>query len=325
VRKIIPIFPVAGLVLLSSCIFPTQPKDVEPIAMTHSLPLRNGLQIETIIGEVQIVQGSGDSIHIEVVGEVDPEMFATDFDDTGSSLIIRELIADTRNTSGWWSRWTIAVPGSPDLLISSGSGDISFERVSVSAVCASGSGEIVIDNAGGTFRGASGSGRIEIASSSGSFALQSGSGLITVGSSSGEFALETGSGRINVKSTQGNFSVTSGSGNVSASEVTVWAGGSFTSGSGNVTVDLPTGEQYSLSLSSGSGDAVLDLNGNDPTGTFTMFCLFSNGRIVCPWNADHSEIVTRSGQEYRQKTFVRGTGGLTVGIGTGSGTARIIP
>jgi len=319
------IIPLTALILLSSCFLPTENVDTDPISVAQTLPFRSSLEIETIIGQVQVVAGTGDSVHIAVVGAVGTDLFGTSFTDTGTSLRLRELIPDTRNTSGWWTRWTITLPAAAGLAITSGSGSITLEDVTAAAACASGSGEIMLDGVDGTFVCTSGSGRLTIASSSGTFTGANGSGRITVSNSSGTFSLESGSGGVSAHSTTGDFALTSGSGDVTAGGLMLLATGSFTSGSGDVAIGLPGGENYTLALSSGSGDAVLDLNGADPTGTFTLRCLLSSGRIVCPWDVDRSEIVTRSGQEYREKTYVRGTGGLTVGIGTGSGTARIIP
>ncbi len=319
------ILSILTLVLLSSCTLPTESVEVEPLAFAQTLPFRNGLQIETIIGAVNIVPGSGDSVLIEVVGAGDPDLFSTECNDTGSSLSIRELIADTRNTSGWWSRWTITLPHAAGLVIASGSGSISLDRIPASAVCTSGSGSITLTRVDGSFHCTSGSGGVTIDSSSGTFNGGSGSGRIEVTSSTGWFALESGSGGITADASIGDFSLTSGSGSITVDGLVLWTAGSFTTGSGDVAVGLPAGEGYDLALSSGSGDAALDLNGADPAGTFALTCLLTTGRIVCPWTVNSSEIITMSGQEYRRKTYLRGTGGLAVSIGTGSGTARIDP
>jgi hypothetical protein len=88
-------------------------------------------------------------------------------------------------------------------------------------------------------------------------------------------------------------------------------------------VSLSQGLEHDISVNSGSGDAVLDLNGNEISGLVIMTADKRQGEIHAPFPFDKEEEIDNGGSTTIKKTARLGNESVEIRIGTGSGNARI--
>ncbi len=99
--------------------------------------------------------------------------------------------------------------------------------------------------------------------------------------------------------------------------------GEFSCGTGEVEVSFPKGEDFDLTVSSGTNDAVVDMKGQPIQGYFEFTAHARKGRIVCPVKFDKEEEFLKGDNKYLQKSFTKGKKSPRVYIKTGTGTARL--
>ena len=86
-----------------------------------------------------------------------------------------------------------------------------------------------------------------------------------------------------------------------------------------VALEVPS--SFDVTLTSSSGIAELNLNGNEVSGTFVFSALEQAGRIKCPIAFDNRETLMYEGQTYLRGTFSRGSALPRYTVATASGTA----
>ncbi|WP_028643938.1 DUF4097 family beta strand repeat-containing protein [Nocardioides sp. URHA0020] len=129
----------------------------------------------------------------------------------------------------------VTLPTDSNVVVRTGSADISLTGDVGTAKLKSGSGTVHVGAASGPLLTETGSGDIRIEQARGALKVKSGSGDIVVGSSTGVVSVSTGSGDVRLGSTGGPTVVKTGSG------------------------DLEVGEStHDLSLTTGSGDLVVN-------------------------------------------------------------------
>ena len=191
-----------------------------------------------------------------------------------------------------------------DLNATTGSGDFTFNGVSGDLECTTGSGDVELENAGGSISATSGSGSFRVTKSKGNLKLTTGSGSHKLSESAAEFHVTTGSGRIN------------------GTAMSLEGASSFTTGSGTAEVQFASSPKHDVSIASGSGDAILNFNGNEINGEIVMKASKKHGSIEAPFEFDKTEEIEHSGSDVTiKKTAVRGTGKPKISISTGSGEA----
>lgn len=246
----------------------------------------------------------------------------------GSRLVIDDR--DTRDNHRRYrgnAEWTISIPDGMKFDFRTGSGGIEITNLELDLNMKSGSGSADIEDSKGEFDISTGSGSADINNSSGTFEFSTGSGGADISDSSGSFEVSTGSGSLHsdgITVTEGS-SFSTGSGSVSGRNLTLNAELEFSTGSGDVDLKLAKSAGHDISLSSGSGDATLDLNGAKLEGTLVMKAGKRRGRIKAPFDFD----TTEESQERRRssgsitKTKVFSKKDVRVRVSTGSGTARV--
>jgi hypothetical protein len=124
---------------------------------------------------------------------------------------------------------------------------------------------------------------------------------------------------------KGKISANVGSGHITGKDVVLTGRGNFNSGSGDVSIQLASAPAYAISVNSGSGDAVLDFNGNKIEGKVIMTVNKKHGKIVAPFPFDKTEELQDGGDDNVriQKTAQLGSRDIEIKIGSGSGTAEI--
>ena len=167
------------------------------------------------------------------------------------------------------------------------------------------------------------SGEISIENSDGEFDVSTASGDVSIDNSKGEFDISTASGEIEVNSGSGEYSLSTASGDIDGKEILVKEESSFSAASGNVYIELAQSSAYDLKLSSASGDAILNFNGNPIQGYFELTAKVRSGHIKSPFKFDNEEEFHKNDQLYVRKSFTKGEDTPTIRISTASGKAEL--
>lgn len=260
------------------------------------------VKIDLVLGDCLIKLSPDNEIHVHLVYSYDDEYFEAKFNEKSSSLVIREKFHG-QNGDGF-SRWTISIPEKSDVEIETATGDVNLEGVN------------------GKYEGSSGTGSIEVLDAKGEFELSSGTGSVIVERSEGEFDLNSGTGRVKIDNCKGEFDANSGTGRVRAHDITIEGEGEFNSGTGDVEVSRPKGQDFDLSVNSGTNDATVDMDGLPIEGYYEFTASARSGDIDCPIDFDTEEEYDDGGDTMR-KTFTRGKKSPRYYISTGTGTAEL--
>jgi hypothetical protein len=160
----------------------------------------------------------------------------------------------------------------------------------------------------------------------GEFVGNTGSGEIEISNCSGEFNINTGAGRIYVDDSDGAFELTSASGAVNVERVILDGESEFSTKSGDIFISLSESPCSGLLLSTTSGDATLDYNGNEVRGYFEMSALKDRDYIVCPFVFDDEWYGRMGGpgtSEKVTKAFTRESDTPLIRINAVSGRAAL--
>ncbi len=263
------------------------------------------------IEEIDVSVGPGDAIfekspdnkvYLTLTHNIDD--YNPTIEQKGDRLRVRE-----ENRNGSWrgsATWKFLVPDNTEIEFNTGSGEIEISGLSVDASINSGSGDLSFSNITGEVKG------------------NTGSGDITFDKANGEFRMNTGSGDVEADDMTGYMTFNTGSGDVEVKNLVLSDNSNFNSGSGDVEISLGAPLDYDLSLNSGSGDAVLDFNGNKIEGMIVMKANKRNGRIVAPFKFDsEEEIENGRNNTTLKKTAKIGNKDVRINVNTGSGTAEV--
>ncbi len=264
------------------------------------------------IDKIEMSVGSGDAVFKKTASnEIQLNLthsYNFDYNPTiekrGSKLVIEDDDDMPRNTNGS-ATWTFELPDGIDIEFNTGSGDAELKNIVTEASMNSGSGDF------------------EISDVNGEFTINTGSGDIEMDNSKGELGLNTGSGDIEIDGMTGEARANTGSGDIEGKNIEVTAGSTFNSGSGDVELSLSSALEDDISLNSGSGDAVLDFQGNKITGEIVMEVNKQYGKIVAPFEFDKTEEIGDGRNAKIRKIKRFGSADIRVKISSGSGTAEI--
>lgn len=265
---------------------------------------KDKIKIKLALGDCEIIKSKDDKIHVRVVHSWDKDVFEAVFKEKSSYLLMEEEINNGRH--GGDSHWTIKVPTGVEIDFNTGTGDLKIDGI-----------KIEID-------GNTGTGDLSILDCTGEFDLNTGTGDIEVMNSKGEFDLNSGTGEVTIKNTEGEFDLNSGTGDVEAKNITIVDEGDFNSGTGDVKVTKPQGDNYDLSINSGTGDAVLDMGGQPIEGYFEFKAHKRRGDIVSPVAFDREEEIEQNDEILLIKSFTKGKKTPRYQISTGTGEAKLV-
>lgn len=279
------------------------------------------IRMTTSAGSCKILKG-GKDVEIKMVHTYDDDRYEPRIEQEGDRLIISERF-NARNVQGD-SEWTLSVPDGIFIDFNTGSGNIEASSLTIDFEGNTGSGNIYFTSTKGNFDCNTGSGDIELEQFDGEIKGNTGSGNIKVAKSLGELRLNTGSGNIRVREANAALSLNTGSGDIDAEGVTLAGSSNFNTGSGNSEVVLAKSPKYDISVNSGSGNALLDFNGNDIAGEVVMKMDKRNGSISAPFQFDKTEEINNGDKNTTVvKTAQRGNGTNRISVGTGSGEATL--
>lgn len=295
--NLLPVAIFSLILVLFSSLFAQGKKEIE-----KTFDQNEEVRIKLILGDCLIKASSDDKIHVRLVYSYDDDYYEAKFREKSSSLLIAEKFHG-ENGEGY-SKWTILLPEKSEVEFESATGDLNIEGVN------------------GKYEGSSGTGSIEVLESTGDFELNSGTGSVLVEDSEGEFDLNSGTGRVKIENCTGEFEANSGTGRVRAHNITIQGEGDFNSGTGDVEVSRPQGEDFDLSVSSGTNDATVIMDGLPIEGYYEFTASSKSGDIDSPEDFDIEEEYGDDDDTMR-KSFTRGKKNPRYFISTGTGTAEL--
>jgi len=261
------------------------------------------VKLKLVLGSCEIKKSNDDKIHVKLVYTYDDDNFEPVFKERERSIFLQEKFHGD-NPRGH-SRWTIAISNDTEINFNSATGDLLVEDITAD------------------IKGNTGTGDLEFRGVKGEFDLNTGTGNIEVLDSEGEFDLNSGTGSVDIENSTGNFNLSSGTGDVEAQNITIEYDGDFSSGTGDVVVRRPKGEDFDLSISSGTDDATLDMDGRPIEGYFEFSASARRGRIISPVDFDDEEEYWSGDDKYDRKSFTKGKKSNRFYIKTGTGKARL--
>lgn len=278
------------------------------------------VKISTITADCSIVKGQGGEIKVlmEHVGQ--EKFFKPIIEEDGDTLLLREKIPASDS-----SHWKLTVPDNTEIDFTSANGNFSVKglKSDISATTASGEisafgcqGNLVIKNASGEVRVEDHSGEADIKAVAGDILAKKITGTIRIKTLSGDIEAENLEGSIDLKVTSGDVEVEKAagkleascvSGDIELSDTVITGESSFKVVSGDIYIKLAKTPVHDLILSSASGNAVLNYNGNPIKGHFEFRARADIGKIVSPINFDKEEETYEYGKKYFIKSFKKGT------------------
>jgi hypothetical protein len=282
------------------------------------------ISINTSSGDCILKKGNGSEVKVELVHDFG-NGYEPVIEKEGSKLIIKEEFK--RGSWNGSAKWTLTIPDNMDIRFNTGSGDFEASNLKFELDMNTGSGDIILSSIKGDLRSNTGSGDVEVSDFDGELKANTGSGNMRLANAVGEVKLNCGSGNIRIKDTNAAISANVGSGDIDASGLTLAGSSSFNSGSGTTEVALAASPKFDISVNSGSGDAILDFEGNKIEGLVVMRANKKNGRISAPFAFDKEEEEQQGSGRWDQtvikKTAQIGSSNVEIKVGSGSGTAKI--
>ncbi len=276
-----PLSLIGGILLLSGCVFHTQPS-VASVKQTKqlSLPSDNLEYLNVLSGAGLLeIKGSPNATSISV----DAIIYTADIDDDYELTLEQNgkqanLVAQNKTQNGinFYNGQSphidiiITVPSNLNLDIDDGSGDIVISAMQNNINVEDGSGSLSINSAK-NLTIEDGSGDITLENITGNLELTDGSGSVNINNVNGNAVVDDGSGDMRISNVRGTLTVEDGSGSIAINNINgavdvddnsgdlviehVQASVTIEDGSGNIRVNHAKG----LTITeSGSGDVSID-------------------------------------------------------------------
>jgi len=273
----------------------------DEVQVSHHFEGMREVELDLVTGDCQLQKSADDQIHLNVTHSYAEGMFDIDISQRAGKLKIEEKLwgSDSRGKA----LWQLALPDDIELEFASATGDLNASGVTLELEASSGTGSLIITE------------------SRGEYDLNSGTGRVEVAQSRGEFELNSGTGKVIVENCQGDFEANSGTGDVEGLRLEIQSAADFNSGTGEALVKEPRGKDFELTVSSGTNQATLDLDGAPVQGYFEFSCHAFSGRIVCPVAFDQEDTCDHEHSPKLRKWFTRGKEIPRYYISTGTGRA----
>lgn len=300
---------------------------------------KTAVHISTVSGDCLVRVVKGNQIKVQLLYDYPEDCFEAIFVESGSTL---ELEEDFSGSCSGRSVWKLFVPEKTRIKFKSASGDFDANGLKNDLYASTASGDIELKNIEGEIEIKSASGDLEASDIKGDLEVKTASGDLEVEDISGSIDIRTASGDIEAKdingeeisikgassdievtNLRGSMEIKTASGEIEAEEVVITGKSEFKTASGDVHVELAKSSEHSLILSSASGDAILDYNGNAIYGYFELSAKEEDGEIDAPFKFDKEEIIVKYGQRYMKKSFTRKSRTPRIIIKTASGRAAL--
>ena len=245
--------------------------------------------IKTSSSDLNLQPSTTGDIEVSVESSYNPNKDPMKMVQEGSILYLKERSNGYSSSTGS-SNWTVGIPN--DLMItvsySSASGSVIANDVSAKLKLNTASGDIDLNNVNGDVEG------------------------------------NTASGDLNTMNTVGSLTLNSASGNVIINSASLNNKSVFNTASGDVEVSLNQSPMYDLELNSASGDVELNMQGNTLQGFITMSTKNDQRfQINAPFDFDTTQIISRHGDEYIEKSVTIGDPQSKITLSTSTGNSSI--
>lgn len=281
------------------------------------------IHLNTSAGDGIIKKGKSNQVKVTLEYTYDDDSFEPIFEQNGTRLELREEFERGSRTSGR-STWTLEIPDDIDLSFNTASGDLQIDDLKIEVDANHASGNVELRGLTGNIDINTASGDIDIDNLDGELRANTASGSIEVADSKGDLDINAASGNIRINRVTGAFGVNVASADIVANGLVITGSSHFNSASGDTEVVLAYVLNHDISVNSGSGDAVLDFNGNKIEGEIVMKASKRNGRIEAPFSFDKEYEEDKGRQVIMIKEAKIGNKDIRIRVSTGSGTARII-
>ena len=280
------------------------------------------VKINTICGDVIIKVGKSNKVIVDVEHDVIPKnIFTYSFREIGKTLRIKEDWFTAQSNGP--VTWTITVPARTNISVNSSTGDIEVTGLTGELDVSTASGNVELMNLNSKVTIEVASGTIDVSNISGNLDMTTFSSDINASHLSGTIILNTTSGSIDLKKSAGIFDINSAGGDIDASDITIEDGSFFASATGDINVSLTKAAEFNLLVSSASGNAVLEYNGNKMKGSFESVVQKSKGRIIFPFSFNSEKEFKQYGQIYIEKRFSAGSTSPLIKVNSISGNAVV--
>ena len=280
------------------------------------------IRMTTASGNCEIKKSADAGVTVDIKYTYNDDDYEPSITQEGDRLVIKEKFHG--QSSHGSADWKLTVPDNLEIQFTTGSGHVEAAGLALDLTATTGSGNLIFTNLKGEVNSNTGSGDVELENVNGTISATSGSGHFRVNKSSGELTLTSGSGNLRLKDSKAAFRVTTGSGDVTGETISIDGSSSFTTGSGDTEVTLAASPKHDLSLTSGSGNASLNFNGNEIKGEIVMKASKKHGKINAPFDFDKTEEIDAWKDNITvQKTVVKGSSTPHILVSTGSGDATL--
>jgi len=259
------------------------------------------IDLNTGVGDLTVAPSGSDAVEVQVSYHAD--RIKPVFTVRGGKLILEE--EEVSRNGNVNTDWVLKVPSGIELHSNSGTGSAEFTDLAITLDHNSGTGRVVADRL---------SGNVE---------LNTGTGRLVVNTSEGAFDLNSGTGNVIVDGFSGALKANSGTGRVEVSGAAIERESSFNSGTGDVRVRLAAALAGDISVSSGTGDSLLDFNGQPLSGFFEMRCEARRGKILAPFDFETEKTEREGKNEILIKSSRVGSGDTKVRVSCHGGKAEV--
>jgi DUF4097 and DUF4098 domain-containing protein YvlB len=322
------LFLVLILALFLTCAYSGEDKEISKTFKAKQL-----VKISTITSDCEVIKGESGEIKVHLVYDDPAGMFKPIMEEKDDMLLLREKIP-----AAGGSLWKVTVPDNTEIDFTSATGnfDIKGLKSDITTAIASGEisahgcrGKLKIKNASGQVEVTDHKGEVDINIASGDLKIEKISGEIRIKALSGNIEAEDIAGSIDLKFTSGDIEIKNAraaieafcvSGDIEISDVFFKDASNFKTVSGDIYIKLSKTPDHDLTLSSASGNAVLNYNGNPIKGSFEFRARADVGKILSPFKFDKEEETYEYGKKYMIKSFKKGAAPKII-LKTASGKA----
>ncbi|HOP05829.1 MAG TPA: DUF4097 family beta strand repeat-containing protein [candidate division Zixibacteria bacterium] len=289
---------VSGLTFVLSVVSVVMAADIE-----KTFPAKETVNVNTVSGDCRIEVWDKNEIRVEIVDQMRPA--------DSWEPVFRELSSSIKMTEEHYESnrgriiWTIYVPQGTEVRFSTASGDMEIRNLK---------GDVDIETA---------SGDIAMYGCKGEVDINTASGDINIEEITGRLDVSTASGDIDITGLSGLTDISTASGDIDIEDARLSESSSFSTASGDVIVSLaekPTGD---IEVSTASGNAAIECNGHELTGTVEMYAHYRSGDIDTDFDLGKKRVIRRDGDKWKFLTGVLGSEDPLIVISTASGRAEL--
>lgn len=261
------------------------------------------IEINIAHGDLNIEKSKDSKVYLK--GKYDNETIEVEISFRNGRLVIKEDGRNRKNNGSAASDWNLNIPNGLEISSNVGKGDIEIAGVDTDLESNLGMGDCYLTELKGDID------------------VNTGMGNIRVKDSDAKFKLNSGMKDIKINNSKGEFKANSGMGNVKLDNVTLTGPAKLNSGMGNVELVLGNEPEGDIELNSGTGNAIVDFNGNELSGEFEMKCGIKGGDIVAPFDFSETKTVGSKNNGHIEKYTKIGSSNNYIQISTGTGTAEV--